>query len=850
VSGRNDNISKLSQSEEQRFGLPPAIRFWNAAPLGGMNQEDARTAIEDAEFFWLENMMVTGKSSLRTLYDKGAPIYTAPAGKTIVYFSWFNINSAADCAVFLSDGTAVDVSFPSGTVTPISDVAGTFYNGGQLPVCCQSGTQFLLIANNVAVNNYWIWDGMILYSPGSIGPYVIGDITAGGANYASVPTVTFFGGSGTGATATATIENGAVVNLTITNPGRGYVPGDAAGVAFSGGGTDSGAILQAVLTTSGVSGAVINDGGSGYTSAPIATFSAPDSGITAGGIPAVVNGAVVSINVNVPGTGYTSPPTITFTGGGGIGASASAILAISGVGAIDVSAPGHGYTSSPTVTITGGGGSGATAIATVANGVVTTITVTAPGAGYSSTPTVALSGGGGSGAAAVAALTVASVAAVEVISGGSGYLSTPAILFSGGAGGTGAAGTAVVINGAISSVTLTSGGSNYTSPPLVSVAGGSNNAAVATISLMPFGVSGTSIESFQSRVWISNPATFGPIYNGGVINVSAPESVTDFATADGGLLYTSSDRFLRTQYVAIHQSNGFLYPLADSSVDVISNVQTSGTPVTTTFNYQNTHAQIGVAWRDTVQDYGQSVLFANANGICGLYGGSVQKVSKKMDNLFDAAVTVANGGVTPSGAVANIFTIPVYLLNITVFDPLQGVNRTVMIAWDEKNWFIVSQTSVMTFINTQEVFSVMTAWGTDGRALYPLLQDPSASLASTIATKSVGGDRDYVIKEPLVVYFRATDKSAGQAGIEMTVNVQADGIAQQTGLLPQHLPHQDYPLPVQPSFLAPNYTQPVWAGRAASTAGTTFALKLTTSSPDFVISAIGVAYTETGVIFG
>jgi hypothetical protein len=849
MSGARDGILKLSQSEQQRFGLPEGLKFWNAQPFGTMNQQDARTALQDSEFFWLENFILTGQSNLRTVWDKGAALYTAPRGKTIIYFSFFNINAATSCAVFLSDGTAVSVDYPSGAQTVITTVAGTFYNGGQLPVCCQSGTQFLLIANNVASNNYWIWDGTILYAPGTLGPYVIGDITAGGSGYVTPPTVTFYGGAGTGAAATATIENGSVVALTITDPGTGYNPSDAVVVSFMGGGTDNGAVLQAVLTTGGVQGAVINAGGTGYTSAPLVTFDPPPAGITAGGIAAIANGSLVSITVNVPGTGYSVPPNITLTGGGGSGAAASAVLAIGGIGSVQVVSSGHGYTSAPTVTLTGGGGTGAAATATISNGVVTTITVTAPGSGYSSTPTVTIAGGGGTGASGVATLTVASVATVAVINGGSGYLNTPAITFSGG-GGTGAAGTAVVTNGAISSITLSNGGSGYTSPPAVGVAGGSNNAAVATISLMPFGVSGTSIESFQSRVWISNPAAYGPIYNGGVINISAPESLTDFSTADGGLLYTSSDRFLREQYIALHQSNGFLYPLADSSVDVISNVQTSGTPVTTTFNYYNSHAQIGAGWRDTVQDFGQSVLFANANGICGLYGGAVTKLSKKMDDLFANFVPPSAGGVVPSGAVCNIQTMPVYLLNITVYDPLAAQNRTVMIAWDEKNWFILSQSTVMTFVNTQEISSVMTAWGTDGRGLYPMFQTPSTKLQSKLATKAVGGDRDFIIKEPMVVYMRATDKSANRAGIAMTVTVQADGVAQQNDFLPQNLPYQSYPIPVQPAFAASNFTQPVWSARAASTAGTTFGLVISSNSPDFILSGIGLAYIETGTLFG
>jgi phage tail sheath protein FI len=87
--------------------------------------------------------------------------------------------------------------------------------------------------------------------------------------------------------------------------------------------------------------------------------------------------AVSSITVTAQGTGYTSAPTVGFTGGGGTGAAATAVL---GTGAnagkvvsITVTNPGTGYTSAPTVGLTGGGGSGATATAavgTIGNAVV------------------------------------------------------------------------------------------------------------------------------------------------------------------------------------------------------------------------------------------------------------------------------------------------------------------------------------------------------------------------------------------------------------------------------------------------------------------------------------------------
>jgi FtsP/CotA-like multicopper oxidase with cupredoxin domain len=47
-------------------------------------------------------------------------------------------------------------------------------------------------------------------------------VTAGGANYTTLPTVKLIGGGGTGATATATLAGGVVTAINLTNPGVGY----------------------------------------------------------------------------------------------------------------------------------------------------------------------------------------------------------------------------------------------------------------------------------------------------------------------------------------------------------------------------------------------------------------------------------------------------------------------------------------------------------------------------------------------------------------------------------------------------------------------------------------------------
>lgn len=76
------------------------------------------------------------------------------------------------------------------------------------------------------------------------------------------------------------------------------------------------------------------------------------------------------------------------------------------VGTLTLTAGGSGFTSPPIVTFSGGGGQGAEAIAIVSGGAVTSLILFSRGWGYTSNPTVAFSGGGGTGATATATLGV------------------------------------------------------------------------------------------------------------------------------------------------------------------------------------------------------------------------------------------------------------------------------------------------------------------------------------------------------------------------------------------------------------------------------------------------------------
>ncbi len=153
-----------------------------------------------------------------------------------------------------------------------------------------------------------------------------------------------------------------------------------------------------------------------------------------------------------------------------------------GVGSLALTAGGTNYVVPPVVSFSGGGGEGAIAEAVVANGIITGLKLIATGHGYSTAPTVTITAGGGAGATATAVLTTGAVTSVTVTDGGAGYDddNPPIVEFTG--DGSGAVATATVVNGKITEITVSAGGSGYTTAPAVSFNQGSGATATATLS--------------------------------------------------------------------------------------------------------------------------------------------------------------------------------------------------------------------------------------------------------------------------------------------------------------------------------------------------------------------------------
>ena len=428
---------EISAKAGQALGLPPGFKVHSPFPFKGMNLHDAPHAIEDQEFTWIENFVRLGNGSLRSLWDKSPSFYTPPTGKTIVYFAFYTLATDYYCALFLSDGSAVQLNMTTFATTTIGP-AGTFYDAGSgyLPYCKQWGSIYLLICNRNTTNDYWEWDFALLYGAGTAAPQGV-NVNSIGFSYSSTPTITAYGGSGSGMTFASTVNNGGIAEINITNPGTGYQPGDVVQLAFSGGGSDTSAILEAVLSSGSVGGVSITAAGSGYTSASVA-FTGGGGGSGAAGTVIISTGSVTSTTSLVGGSGYTTAPTITFSGGGGgSGAAATATVLAGAVTGIVITNGGTGYTVAPTIAFSGPGtGASATAVITGA-GKITGVSITNPGSGYTVAPTATISGTG-SGATAQAVLAPVGVASVTVVNGGSGFTTNPLITFKGG-GGSGAA---------------------------------------------------------------------------------------------------------------------------------------------------------------------------------------------------------------------------------------------------------------------------------------------------------------------------------------------------------------------------------------------------------------------------
>ena len=408
-----------------------------------------------------------------------------------------------------------------------------------------------------------------------------------------------------------------------------------------------------------------------------------------------------------------------------------------------------------------------------------------------------------------------------LVSGGSGYSSAPAVNATGGSG-TGATFVATVSGGAVISVAMTNPGSGYVAgdAPTLVFSGGGGTGANFTIATMPFGVGGTQVETYQSRVWVVNSAQ---------VRFTAPQSTIDFSTTNGGGSFTSNDSFLRAAFTNIIQTNGFLYLIADSSVNYIAGVTTSGSPAVTTFTNQNADPECGTPYQATATTLGSNIIFANAFGVQVSYGGRVTKVSYELDGVY--ASVPAFGGLQPTACKAIVFGKRVYVLLIPIVDPITNTQVNKLFLWDEKRWWSTNQDVPLTAVASLEIASVFAAYGTDGTHVYPLFQQPSTLITKTAQSKLWAKPSGYMEAKAtnrvwMVGQFDSTTSPS------ITVNVDAETTSSPVTLTPSGL-----------GLVSGFY---VAAPTAVGQNGSLLGLTVTTNAADFSMVSVAIDAVPVG----
>jgi hypothetical protein len=351
---------------------------------------------------------------------------------------------------------------------------------------------------------------------------------------------------------------------------------------------------------------------------------------------------------------------------------------------------------------------------------------------------------GGTGFVGTATLEFGQITSITINNPGTGYSTAPILKIVG--DGTGAAGTVLINNGGqVIQVLLTALGGGY-SKALVVFEGG-NNAANVTPILMPFGVSGTCVETYNQRVYVSNGAAVSNSPPKNRTIYSAPQSPVDFG--DGGGVFQTFDSFVKIGYHSMKNVNGFLYLIGDSSMNYLTGVTTtaSGTTSITTFNInnQNVDPQIGSPWPSSVQVFSRNIVFANTVGIFSSAGGAIEKVSTPLDGFYGSGPIFGNTS-NFSSAVATIFNVSVYMLLLPVVDQFTGQQVNKLLMYDGKRFFTSQQDRNMIYIASQEINSVLTAWGTDGFSIFPLFQQPTTSFQKVMQSKLYSTPAYYITK--------------------------------------------------------------------------------------------------------
>jgi hypothetical protein len=324
---------------------------------------------------------------------------------------------------------------------------------------------------------------------------------------------------------------------------------------------------------------------------------------------------------------------------------------------------------------------------------------------------------------------------IVVTNGGSGYGAPPAVSFTGGAGGNagGATATAVLSGGSVVAVNLTNPGTGNAAGAAITVVftGANTTPATATVVVWPQ-VKGNTIDVFAGRVWWASPLANGQFR---ILNFTGTAGFDDINPANAAGSTTITDRDLVHGITALRSLNNFLYIFGDQSTKQIGSIAVQSS--ITLFTILTLSSDVGTSFLLTIQSYNRTVFMANKNGVYGIFGATVQKISDDLDGIFQ----LIDFSQQPCAALNDLNNIHCYLLLVKYNDPVQGP-RSLLLSFQKDKWFLISQGSLIAICSVALASTTQVeTFGSSGSDVTQLLQNPLVSVPILlITTLSPHGD--------------------------------------------------------------------------------------------------------------
>ena len=310
---------------------------------------------------------------------------------------------------------------------------------------------------------------------------------------------------------------------------------------------------------------------------------------------------------------------------------------------------------------------------------------------------------------------------------------------------------------------------------------------------------GNSIAVYSGRVWI---------VNGRVLTTSALDDYTAaaFAAANGAVTTNLTDPQIRGTVQRLKAQNGYLYLIANTGINAISDVYVpaGASPPAPVFANQNIQAIIGTDQPASTFPYDRLLMFASRYGMHSLFGVTAPKVSGNIDGTWqylDFSQSISGGQV-----VVNNILCAAFLLK-RLNDPLFGSN-TIIALWFQ-NSDVAPQTGVtetadiwwfgnfgsVTFIVSGIVNNVPALFGFVGNKLIQFFTDTAHLPTATVQTKL------WPMEDPLA------RKEAVVAGVEFYAYTIGTGITLSL----------DTENNVTPLSFSPNLSMGTWINAALQT---------------------------------